>query len=85
MKPIVRVLDPQLSQIQSNLSQLIKKINYAIKSELNKHYTITNHMNTKNDDLGKLLKLWFQSKNLGRTTHKKLSMTVAVKDHTQDK
>ena len=28
---------------------------------LNKHHTITNHKNTKNDDQGRLLKLWFQS------------------------
>ena len=27
-----------------------------------KHHTITNHKNTKNDDLRKLLKLWFQNK-----------------------
>ena len=37
-------------------------INYAIRSELNKHHTITNHINTKNDGPGKLLKLWFQGK-----------------------
>ena len=41
-------------------------ISYAIRSDLNKPHTITIHMNTKNDDLGKLLKLQFQSKKLGK-------------------
>ena len=55
----VRVLDLSWVRFNQISSQLIKMINYAIRSDLKKHHTITNHMNTKNDDIGNLLKLWF--------------------------
>ena len=57
----VMVLDTSWVRFNQISSQLIKVINYAVRYDLNKHHTITNHMNTKNDDTGKLLKLWFQS------------------------
>jgi len=64
MIPIVRVLDPNWVRFHQISSQLIKVFNYAIRYDLNKNHTITNHMNTKNDDSRKVLKLWFQSKKL---------------------
>ena len=61
----VRVLDPSRVRLDQISNQLIKVIKHAIRSDLKLIYhTITNHKNTKNDDLGKLLKLWFQSKKL---------------------
>ena len=57
----------QLSQILSNISPIINQIIYICnRFESNKHQTSIDHMNTKNDDLGKLLKLQFQSKNVGK-------------------
>ena len=57
----------QLSQILSNINPIINQIIYICnRFESNKHQTGIDRMNTKNNDPGKLLKLYFQSKNVGK-------------------